>query len=126
MDDAIARCKYLFDAVLEDGIELRMINLGGGFPASYVDPHLFVMEYADGSCVFYPRILANTMPESSSNPVAPLVDDAGVIVSEVVNISRKSKNNMYQWVYLDIGKFGGLIETIDESIKFPIYFERQG
>jgi ornithine decarboxylase len=38
MDDAIARCKYLFDAVAEDGIELKMINLGGGFPASYVDP----------------------------------------------------------------------------------------
>jgi ornithine decarboxylase len=33
---------------------------------------------------------------------------------------------MYQWVFLDIGKFGGLIETIDESIKFPIYFEREG
>jgi len=37
-DDAIARCKYLFDAVAEEGIELKMINIGGGFPANYVDP----------------------------------------------------------------------------------------
>ena len=32
----------------------------------------------------------------------------------------------YPWVFLDIGKFGGLIETLDESIKYPICFERIG
>ena len=41
-DDAIARTKYLYDAVLEEGIELQMINLGGGYPASYVDPSLSI------------------------------------------------------------------------------------
>jgi ornithine decarboxylase len=25
-----------------------------------------------------------------------------------------------RWVYLDIGKFGGLAETMDESIRYPI------
>ncbi|MDD3524017.1 MAG: type III PLP-dependent enzyme [Candidatus Cloacimonetes bacterium] len=125
-DDAIARCKYLFDAVLEDGIELKMINLGGGFPASYVDPTFSVKEYADEIMRFLSEDFGEHMPRIILEPGRSLVADAGVIVSEVVNISRKSKNNMYQWVYLDIGKFGGLIETIDESIKFPIYFERQG
>jgi len=59
-------------------------------------------------------------------PGRSLVADAGIIVSEIINITRKAKNNLYKWVYLDVGKFGGLIETIDESIKFPIYFEREG
>jgi len=27
---------------------------------------------------------------------------------------------------LDIGKFSGLIETLDESIKYPIYIEKSG
>ena len=125
-DDAIARCKYLFDAVAEDGIELKMINLGGGFPASYVDPTFSVAEYADEIMRFMEEDFGENMPEIILEPGRSLVADAGLIVSEVVNISRKSKNNMYQWVFLDIGKFGGLIETIDESIKFPIYFERQG
>ncbi len=33
---------------------------------------------------------------------------------------------MERWVYADVGKFSGLIETMDESIKFPIWTEKQG
>jgi ornithine decarboxylase len=125
-DDAIARCKYLFDAVAEEGIELKMINIGGGFPANYVDPTFSVQEYTDEILRFIQEDFGDHMPQLIMEPGRSLVADAGIIVSEIVNITRKAKNNLYQWVYLDIGKFGGLIETIDESIKFPIYFERQG
>jgi ornithine decarboxylase len=52
--------------------------------------------------------------------------DAGILITEVVLISRKSEANQYSWVYLDAGKFGGLIETLDESIKYPIYSEKTG
>ena len=38
-------------------------------------------------------------------------------------ISQKSTSNHYSWVYLDVGKFGGLIETINEAIKYPIFTE---
>ncbi len=55
-----------------------------------------------------------------------MAGDAGVLVSEVVLVSRKSEYNQYRWVYLDVGKFGGLIETLDESIKYPIYVEKTG
>jgi len=125
-DDAIARCKYLFDAVAEEGIELKMINIGGGFPANYVDPTYDLEEYVSEIMRFIEEDFGEHIPEIILEPGRSLVADAGVIVSEIVNISRKSKNNIYQWVYLDVGKFGGLIETIDESIKFPIYFEREG
>lgn len=125
-DDAIARCKYLFDAVAEEGIELHMINIGGGFPASYVDPTYSVPEYASEIQRFIKEDFGDNMPQIILEPGRSLTADAGVIVAEVVNISRKSKNNIYLWVYLDVGKFGGLIETIDESIKFPIYFDKEG
>jgi ornithine decarboxylase len=55
-----------------------------------------------------------------------LVGDSGVLVSEVVLISRKSRTALNRWVFADVGKFSGLIETLDESIKFPIYCERKG
>lgn len=125
-DDAIARCKYLFDAAMEEGIELKMINLGGGFPASYVDPTYEVHEYAEEILRFIREDFGDNIPELILEPGRSLVADSGVIVSEIVNVSKKSKSNLYLWVYLDVGKFGGLIETIDESIKFPIYFDRQG
>jgi len=125
-DDAVARCKYLFDAVAEEGIELKMINIGGGFPANYVDPTFSIQEYATEIQRFITEDFGDNLPEIILEPGRSLVADAGVIVSEVINVARKSKNNLYQWVYLDVGKFGGLIETIDESIKFPIYFPRKG
>jgi ornithine decarboxylase len=55
-----------------------------------------------------------------------LAGDAGVIVSEIANIAKKSVRERYTWVFLDIEKFGGLIETLGEAIKYPIYFEGTG
>ena len=43
-----------------------------------------------------------------------------MIDSEVVLISRKRSSDRHRWVYLDVGVFNGLIETIGESIRFPI------
>ena len=44
----------------------------------------------------------------------------GVIQTEVVLIAEKGDGDARRWVYLDIGKFGGLAETMDEAIQYPI------
>ena len=49
-----------------------------------------------------------------------MVGNAGMIEAEVVLISRKHDDDPVRWVYLDIGKFGGLAETIDEAIRYPL------
>src|SRR5690606_33734819 len=54
-----------------------------------------------------------------------MVGDAGIIKAEVVLVSRKQADDL-RWVYLDIGKFGGLAETMDESIRYPIRTPRDG
>ena len=53
-----------------------------------------------------------------------MVGNAGVIKSEVVLISKKAANDNVRWVFLDIGKFGGLAETMDEAIRYPIRTEK--
>ena len=40
--------------------------------------------------------------------------------------SCKEREGGVPWLYLDVGKFGGLIETIDESLRYPVYSERTG
>ena len=59
-------------------------------------------------------------------PGRSLIANAGILVSEVVLVARKSRTAVERWVYTDVGKFSGLIETMDESIKFPIYTEKKG
>lgn len=123
-DSALALVKYLFDALRNDGINLQCINLGGGFPAQYLKPTQAVPAYAESILKFlnedFPENAAR--PELIIEPGRSLVADAGVIVTEVVMISKKSETNRTRWVFLDVGKFNGLAETTDEAIKYPIYF----
>ena len=68
----------------------------------------------------------NRIPETIIEPGRGMVGNAGVIEAEVVLVSRKSNEDDVRWVYLDIGKFGGLAETMDESIRYPIKTPRDG
>ncbi len=124
-DHAIATCRYLFDAAAQEGVRLRMINLGGGFPANYVAPTHDMELYCREITRFLEEDFGDHAPEILIEPGRSLVGDAGIMVSEVVLVSKKSEFNQYSWVYLDVGKFGGLIETIDESIKYPIFVDRE-
>ena len=53
-----------------------------------------------------------------AEPGRGMVADAGVIAAEVLLVSRKSDCDLHRWVFLDIGKFSGLAETMDEAIRY--------
>jgi len=125
-DESIAQCKYLFEAVKEQGIKLKMINMGGGFPGKYKNPAYDLPVYTKEITRFLNEDFPEGLPEIIIEPGRSIVADAGIIVSEIVLISKTSYLSPYKWVYLDIGKFSGLIETLDESIKYPIYIEKSG
>jgi ornithine decarboxylase len=82
--------------------------------------------YAAEIIRFLAEDFGDELPEIILEPGRSLVANAGVLVSEVVLISRKARTALNRWVYVDVGKFSGLIETLDESIKFPIYVEKNG
>ena len=102
-----------------------MVNLGGGFPARYLKKVPSVRTYGDTIFRALKRHFGNALPETVIEPGRGLVGDAGIIEAEVVLVSRKSKGDgELTWVYLDIGKFGGLAETADEAIRYPIRTQR--
>ncbi len=125
-DDAISQCRYLFESLKKEGIELKMINMGGGLPSKYITPTMGIADYAKEITRFLNEDFPEGLPEILIEPGRSLVGDSGVIVSEVVLISKKARVSANRWVYLDIGKFSGLIETLDESLKYPIYTEAEG
>ena len=49
-----------------------------------------------------------------------------MIVAEVVLAAKKDQDDLVRWVFLDIGKFSGLAETIDEAIRYQFATERDG
>ncbi len=125
--DAISKCAYLFETLKRDhAINLGLINLGGGFPANYLEPTPDIEVYARAIAEYLRSSFGNEVPQIIVEPGRAIVGDAGVIVSEVVMTSRKSEVSPFRWVYLDVGLFGGMLETMGELIKYPIYTERTG
>lgn len=119
-DNAISKTAILFSALKAAGIQLCMVNLGGGFPARYKSEILSIEVYADTIMKAMSRHFGNYIPEIMIEPGRSLVGDAGVIQSEVVLISRKSYADDKRWVFLDIGIYNGLSETTGECIKYRI------
>jgi ornithine decarboxylase len=117
---ALASTAAVFRSCAERGITLSMVNLGGGFPARYVRKTPKLESYGKAIFRALRKHFGNALPETIVEPGRGLVGNAGVIEAEVVLIAKRNPEDEVRWVYLDIGKFHGLAETIDESIRYPI------
>lgn len=125
-DKALASAAAIFRESADRGISLSMVNLGGGFPTKYLKKVPGVKTY--GATIFQAlrKHFGNRIPDTIIEPGRGMVGNAGVIETEVVLVSKKSESDKLRWVYLDIGKFGGLAETMDESIRYAIKTPRDG
>jgi ornithine decarboxylase len=113
----IASAASVFDALRADGLDPWLLDLGGGFPAHLDDtcppPEAF------GAAI--ERHLAASFgdrrPTTIAEPGRGIAADAGVLVSTVVAVLHRAGT---RWVYLDAGVFTGLVETLDEAIRYPL------
>lgn len=125
-DGALASAAAIFHEMAARGIALSMVNLGGGFPTDYLKKMPGVATYGDAIFRALSRHFGNRLPKTIIEPGRGMVGNAGVIEAEVVLISKKSADDAVRWVYLDIGKFNGLAETMDEAIRYPIRTAHDG
>jgi ornithine decarboxylase len=125
-DGALASAAAIFGELADRGIQLKMVNLGGGFPTRYLKDVPATEAYGRSIDEAVRRHFANHVPETIIEPGRGMVGGAGMIKAEVVLISRKHRDDEQRWVYLDIGKFGGLAETMEEAIRYPIRTRHDG
>jgi ornithine decarboxylase len=122
---AIAKVAMLFTDLKSAGVNLRMVNLGGGFPIRYRDEVPPLDAFGQAIMGAMVEHFGNALPDMLIEPGRAVVGDAGVVSAEVVLVSRKG-DDPTRWVYLDIGRFGGLAETEGESIKYRIATPHDG
>ncbi len=125
-DAALSTAARIYSDAAGRGIELSMLNLGGGFPSHYRTPMSELPVHTDAIKLSLKRHFGDDLPRIIAEPGRYIPGDAGVIQSEVVLISRKSPDAEKRWVYLDIGKFGGLPEVLDEAIQYRIRTPHDG
>jgi ornithine decarboxylase len=123
---AIAHAAWVFRACAHRGVDLELLNLGGGLPAHYRAPVPPLGDYADAIETALRKESGSACPELLIEPGRYLVGDAGLLRAEILLISRKSPHERERWVYLDAGLYNGLDETLDERIHYRIRTPRDG
>jgi ornithine decarboxylase len=123
---AIGKVAMLFTDLKEAGVKVRMVNLGGGYPVRYRSEVPEIGDFGAAIMGAMAEHFGNDLPEMVVEPGRFLVGDAGVVASEVVLVSRKADDDPVRWVYLDIGRFGGLAETEGEAIRYAIRTPHDG
>jgi len=119
--EAIEKSRLVWEPVVGLGIELRSINVGGGFPSKYTKP---VPPMADiGQAINVS--LKETFPEGVelvAEPGRAFTGEAGVMVTSVI---ARAVRDGQQWLYLDAGVFNGLMETIG-GIRYEVFAPGKG
>lgn len=118
--EAIKKTKVAWDMAKDKGLELSLLNLGGGFPVKYTEevPPLSLIA----------KVIKDTLRECFSSsieviiePGRALVGEAGILSATVIG---KAVHNGEKWLYLDVGVFNGLMESLG-GITYPIIVEKE-
>lgn len=114
-DVGITKTAEIFRQVYREAkIELKMMNMGGGFVGiGYREPVPSMENYTN---VIYESLERNfpegNYPRIIIEPGRSIGADGGIILTEVVLISKKVDSEFEpRWVYLEVGKFNGLPES---------------
>lgn len=110
---SIEKAKDLWEMAADKGIMLSMINLGGGYPIRYTKDVINIESIEKT----VNRLISEKFPPDLMVFIEPgraIIGDAGVFVTSVIGKSRRADEN---WLYIDVGVFNGLMESIG-GIKY--------
>jgi ornithine decarboxylase len=113
----IAASARVFELLRTRGIFPSVLDLGGGFPASHEEGCRPVSSYGEAIDRHLRHSFGNNRPETLVEPGRGIVGDAGTLVASVIGVIDRGG---VRWVYLDAGVFTGLVETLEEAIRYRI------
>jgi ornithine decarboxylase len=117
---AIAAVGRLLARLGEDDLEVEMVNLGGGFPARYVEPVPTLEHVGEAIVSALDELLPYRPAHLAAEPGRFFVAESAVLVASVLGREVRAGEN---WLYLDVGAYNGLIET-HQSVnqwRFPLW-----
>ena len=107
----------VFDGLRTAGLTPWLVDLGGGFPARLDGDVPPVAEYGRVIDALLTEAFGEDRPQTLVEPGRGVVGDAGTVVTSVVGVVQRGGA---RWVFLDAGVFTGLVETLDEAIRYRL------
>ena len=113
----IASAARVFDGVRAAGFHPWLLDLGGGFPARLDGEPLPIADYGRAIDAHLTAAFGADRPRTLAEPGRGVVGDAGTVVTSVVGVVDRGGS---RWVFVDAGVFTGLVETLDEAIRYRL------
>ncbi len=117
--EALNTTKGIFEKAALAGIDLKTIDIGGGFPVQYLDEDIDV----EGMCrtirQHYEKLFGPGCAHHChlmAEPGRAIVGDAMILVTKVISESVRQNQN---WLYFDDGTYGSFMEVLLYQMKFP-------
>ena len=124
-ETAVKRIAPIFVKLRKKGVNLSMLNLGGGFPIRYREDVPELSQLANSIEIAIAQNFVQRPPVIMFEPGRYIIGPAGLIRTEVVLVSKKTYEAKKRWIYLDVGRYGGLAETMNEAIQYPVITSKE-
>lgn len=112
---AIEQCGEVMAELAAYGIELELLDIGGGFPATVGADAPTLEDIAVPTLAAIDR-LPVPVRRLVAEPGRVLVADAAVMAATVIGRERRAGR---VWVYLDVGAYNGLMEAAQTAGRWP-------
>ncbi len=122
-DAPIEAASRVFAQLKAEGLEPWLLDLGGGFPAALEGGAPDLRVYGVAIRRSLRRHFGRRGPRTIIEPGRSVIADAGRVVTSVVAVVWRGDT---RWVYLDAGVFTGLVETLDEAIRYRLETDATG
>lgn len=115
---ALDKARALWSKAEKVGIKLTLLNIGGGYPINYTK-HVISIDAIEKKI---DSLIHDIFPKDVEIHIEPgraVIGDAGVLVTTVIGKAYRSDED---WLYIDVGVFNGLMESVG-GIKYTYIVE---
>jgi ornithine decarboxylase len=115
---ALDKARALWSKAEMDGLKLTLLNIGGGYPINYTK-HVISIDAIEKDVN---SLICDAFPEDVEIHIEPgraVIGDAGVLVTTVTGKASRTDED---WLYIDVGVFNGLMESVG-GIKYSYIVE---
>ena len=114
-------CRRLFDEAKEAGFNLRILDIGGGFPIPTIDTDIDVKEMMQVINVNIEELFPDT--EIWAEPGRYICGTAVNLITSVIGTQERNKQ---QWYFLDDGLYGSFSGVIFDHWDFELESFKDG
>ena len=114
---AVRQCGPLLQQLDRAGVRLRLLDIGGGFPARYAaDEPLPDLLEVGADVLDALGSLPYEVPDVVCEPGRAVVAESAVLAATVIGRAQRQGRT---WVYTDVGAYNGLMEAAQTGGRLP-------